>query len=450
LTDHPTPGELEALLYGGLTGEQARAVVRHLLGGCEVCQKVVAPGFLTLLRLGTSALHTEAGAGRAYDDAVERALAGARGHASHLEEERAKSRELVVLLERRGIRALERPPRRLRGQLAKYFALLERSWALRHDDPRQMVALAYWAVVIAGNLDVQRYGARQVEDFLCRACADLGNALRVADQLAEAEATFARAHEHFLHGTQDELLQARLFDLHASLYGDCRKFDLALTALDVVCSIHKRRGNLPLAGRALISKGICAGYDGSPEQAAQLTREGLALIDASREPDLAFAATHNLALWLVECGRLREARSVIVPLLWHRQEAGGSLNLLKIRWLEGRIKARQGDLERADSDFLAVKQGFIEAGKPYFAAGVTLDLAAVRLRRGMAQEAWNLGTEAAQVFLSLRIQREALGAVLILQKACEMRQATANFLDSVADYMRRAERDPSLHFDPQV
>ncbi|HYL05041.1 MAG TPA: hypothetical protein VE075_03325 [Thermoanaerobaculia bacterium] len=40
--EHPTHGELERLLHGGLSHEEMRAVVRHLVGGCAACRAALA------------------------------------------------------------------------------------------------------------------------------------------------------------------------------------------------------------------------------------------------------------------------------------------------------------------------------------------------------------------------------------------------------------------------
>src|SRR5689334_5005487 len=43
MSEHPTATELEGLVRGDLSREQARSVVRHLLRGCESCIAQIAP-----------------------------------------------------------------------------------------------------------------------------------------------------------------------------------------------------------------------------------------------------------------------------------------------------------------------------------------------------------------------------------------------------------------------
>lgn len=178
------------------------------------------------------------------------------------------------------------------------------------------------------------------------------------------------------------------------------------------------------------------------------TREGKALIDRERDPSLYFAAVQNEARALKNCGRLREARAVLWANLQHQDTAGGRLNLLKLRWLEGEINADLGALDRAERDFLVVKAGFVEANLSYKAAIVSLDLATVWLLKGRIFEARALACEAAEVFLSLRIHREAMMAVRILLNSFETERATARLIRSVADYLRNSERDKTMRFVP--
>ena len=116
VSDHPTPEELEDLLYGGLPEESTVAAVRHLFK-CQTCRAAVAPRAVDLF---TAPHEPEPQEDTAYDRALDRAFAAVREAAA----------------DPRGI-----DPRRLQG-LEGYRALLARSWSMRREDPRQMVELA--------------------------------------------------------------------------------------------------------------------------------------------------------------------------------------------------------------------------------------------------------------------------------------------------------------------
>lgn len=445
--DHPSGTELEALSRGKLSPARARAVWRHLLAGCDSCLAAVPPPLSVVLGTGQPAASTPE-IDAAYDTAFTRAFAVARRHGRHLLQQRAKARKALAALEEGGLEAVEEVARKTRG-LALYEALLARSWALRHEEPAAMIQYARLATTVADSLSVRRYGRRRVADFQSRAWAELGNALRVADKLDQAESAFTRAVELFHLGTNDGFLGTRLLELQASLAADCRRFPLACRALTLVYRFYRRQGDSHLAGRALISKGLYTGYAGDQEEAMRLLRQGFALIDPERDPVLSFAALHNQIWFLVDGGQIREARKLLFLNRRYCEAAGGRINQMKQLWLQGRIEAGQGELGRAEMTLREVTRGFVDVGRFYHAAISSLDLAAVLLSQRRAAEAQDLVVEAAGVFAALKIDREAMGAVLLLRQSIEMRAASAGFVQEVSAFLRRAENDPNARFDPQ-
>lgn len=358
----------------------------------------------------------------------------------------ARSREALALLEAGGLEGLAAAPSELKG-LPAYEAFLERSWSLRHEDPEEMVRLALYATLVAGRLDPEVHGAAQVNDLQCRAWAALGNAYRVADDLDAADFALGRAAELFLEGTRDELLGAHLFDLQASLYGARRSFAAALETLGVIHDLYLRRGDAHLAGRALIKKGIYTGHANDPDEAIRLLQRGLSEIDAEREPQLALSAIHNIAYFLIECGRYREARTLVWQNLPRYETHGGHLDRIKLQGLRGLICAGLGELDRAEDYLAGARRGFETAGVRYHAAIAGLDLSVVWLRQGRRQEARDLVLDCAGVFVELRIHREALAAVLVLQRAFEQGLEADALLEKVREFLRRIEQDPTLTFE---
>lgn len=143
----------------------------------------------------------------------------------------------IAYLLAHGFEGLADAPDYVRGR-ALFEALLERSWVLRHEDPAGMVTFTRWAVVVAGTLEREGYGAQEVADFYCRAWAELANAHRVADDLDSAERAMDCAQDYYCKGTRNDPLSARFLDLQASLQGNLRKYEQASAALDVVATIQ--------------------------------------------------------------------------------------------------------------------------------------------------------------------------------------------------------------------
>lgn len=444
---HPTPAEIELFLLGGISVERSRAAVAHLLRGCAVCSARLGPYLPGLLRLASRFEAPPPPRLEIYDQALDRAFAAVGRLLPPSKTLEQKKQEALDLLASGGLEGPEDVPPDLQG-LPMFEALLERSWALRHDDPGQMVQLAHSAAILADRLKEEELGARALADLRCRAWVELVNAYRVADELDSAEAALGRATDLYL-GTQDNLLAARFFTVLASYYMARRLFDLGGTAFDIAANFYQQHGDKHLIARAVIMKGIFIGYQGDAEEAVRLIQEGLVSVDERRDIGLVFSALQSHARFLVDCGRFRDARRALFDLRARGFAPGGRVNKLKVRWLEGQISVGMEELDRAELALLEVKQGFEEADLGYKGALAGLELGAVWFRQGRVDETEKLVLECADVFIFLKIQREALASVLVVRKAAETRCLNLGLLQQVIDILHKAERDPNARFEPE-
>jgi tetratricopeptide (TPR) repeat protein len=437
---HPTLAELEELMHSSLSAQRARDVILHLVRGCEACSLKMAQYLPALLGPESSLATPPPPELDIYDEALDRAFAGVSVQVPSRKSARERQREAADLLTLGGLEALQDTPPELRG-LPLYEALLERSWALRHDDPDQMVRLARGAALLADGLNESEMDAREAADLRGRAWAELANAYRVADELDLAQDALDRATVHLVLGTQNETLGARFLDVVASYLAARRRFGLAGSTLDIVAAVYRRLGDDHLAGRALIIKGIFTGYSGGAEEAVHSIRQGLSTVDALRDPGLVFSALQSQARFLVDCGRFREARQALSSLRHRRLDIGGRLNELKVRWLEGQISVGLEEFDLAEQALAEANQGFEKAGLGYKAALAGLELGAVWLHQGRFQDAERMVLTCADVFLALRIRRELMAAILMLRQAAEARYLSLSALQRVISLLREEERD---------
>lgn len=427
LSEHPAPSILHAFARGELPPAEARAVTVHLLGGCAACRARLAPFAAWLLDTRREEppapepprAKVEAG----YDAALDRALAAVR------RSQWQTARERTAAAPPSGPWTRER-----------CLGLLERSRALRHEDPRSMLRLAVAAATVAERVAGER---RQTIDLRALAWAELANALRVNDDLAQAERMMRRAEEARRRGTGDEVVLARVLDLTASLRASQRRFDEALALLDRLRGLHAARGDRHGAGRALVKKGIYVGYDGRPAEAIELLRQAYGEIDRQREPGLARSAADGLVHALIDLGRYEEARL----LLWQGRPLyaadGNRQNRRKLCWLEGRVHAGLGELDQAEAALSGVRAGFERDRLPYNAALVSLDLGGVLLRRERWAEARLVIADALAAFRALGIRRETMGALASLAECVrsqhEAPAACLALLEGVAAGLRRID-----------
>lgn len=441
---HPGLAELESFLLGDLAPRQAAPVLAHLMRGCPACQERMAPLASVMFSSGRNLPEPAPEVGAEYDFPLFRAFATARRFAATLAKEQAEVQGEAGSFLREVPTAEPSTAENVSiRDWQRCEALIEHTRTLRRVDPEAMVLLATLAVSLSRQLSPGTRGAADLADLQARAWAELGNARRIANDPNGAEADLMEALQLAGQGTGDPLLLSQLMDYTASVFTAQRRFDEAFRLLDWVYAISSHLGEPHAAGRALISKGVSAGYALASEESVRLLGQGLALIDARHDPKLALVAVHSLIFFLVDAGHLSLANLLLCESRPLYNAHAERLDVLKVLWLEGRIAEGLGDEAMAEEAFQEVRGGFEEFELPYDAALVSLDLAAIWLQRGRTSEVKDLVDETVAIFRARNIRREAIAALLMLREALQKEQATVALLRTVASELQRLEREPA-------
>ena len=130
--------------------------------------------------------------------------------------------------------------------------------------------------------------------------------------------------------------------------------------------------------------------------------------------------------------------------------ASDPVNLLRLRWLEGKIFAGRGRLAQAERAFREVRRGFLARDEEYDAALVALELAGVWLEQGKAAAVEELAEEIHEIFWDLGVHREARTAVGYLREACRRQEASPGLVRKIIAFLRRLEWQPQIQFAPSV
>ncbi|HKV09584.1 MAG TPA: tetratricopeptide repeat protein [Thermoanaerobaculia bacterium] len=325
--------------------------------------------------------------------------------------------------------------------------LLERSREAWFSDPMRAVHLADLAVEVSTRLDTGYYGEGLVGDTRALAWAHLGNAHQVASDLRRAEEALDTAEEHHRKGDEDELTLAQILSFRASLRNAQGRFDEASRLLDRAIAIYREAKDRHLEGRALIKKATALGYSGRFKEAVRLVRRGLSRIDILEEPQLLVAARHNLVWYLNEGGHHEEAQTALEETRELYLRLAERINLVRLRWLEGRIALGLERLDEAEVAFREARDAFIEREIGFDAALVSLDLAMIYAKRGETGEMKRLATEMLPIFESRDLHQEALAALLLFRQAAEAEEVTLRLIERMADYLQKARRNPELRFE---
>jgi tetratricopeptide (TPR) repeat protein len=450
---HLGKGEIEDFLAGRLEAHNRRRVILHLLVGCSHCQRRMKALATPLLgeEPWTAA---EPVAEDRYDEALAHAGTVARSFLKRWRKETAKLNRALALLEQFPTGLGERFPAQQARALHGWplcEALLRKSCEARFSDPKRMLDLAEDAAGVAKHIRQEKYPwPGFVADLRARAFAELGNALRLNLRFRDAEAAFSQARESLEEGTGDPTLYAQVLDLEASLRSSQRRLEDAVDLLDQVHTLYIEAGDQHLAGRALISKAINTHYHGCPQRAIGIFDEALKLIDPARDSQLVSIGRQALLHALADCGEYHRASRLLLQGGLREAFATQPLNLLKLRWMEGKVHAGLGRTARAERAFSDVRREFLQRGQVYDAAMIGLELAALWLRQGRTAQVQELAEEMHAVFEDLGVQLEAARALQFVHEACRVQAVTVSMIERVRTFLERLPWHPGMRFEPAL
>jgi tetratricopeptide (TPR) repeat protein len=322
--------------------------------------------------------------------------------------------------------------------------LLVKSREAAAADPHRAVDLATLAVRLSDHLgDV--YDPEWVLDLQSRAHAHLANAHRVLGEHRCAEEVFREADALLGRSLSGNArVEAEVLSFKASLRRAQRRFDEALEILDRVLSIYKdgdpEDRDLHLAGRTLVEKACAEIERCAPEGAIPLLQKAEPLLDRERDPRLFLCLRHNLLDSLAKVGRFAEAEALLPEVRTLCREIGGDLDLVRLRWVEGKIDFGLGRLDSAETAFREVQQQFLDHRLGYDVALVSLDLALLYAQEGRTEALKRLATKMIPAFESREVHREAMAALLMFQRACEEERMTVDLARQLAEFLHRERR----------
>ncbi|HVT14931.1 MAG TPA: helix-turn-helix transcriptional regulator [Thermoanaerobaculia bacterium] len=274
----------------------------------------------------------------------------------------------------------------------------------------------------------------------------VGNARRVASDLPGAEKAFTRAWMLWREGAGSDpaglLGEWRLLDREASLRRALRQWDKALALLD------RARAAAPAAavGRILMNRAFTLEQAGDAEAALAALREAAPLVDGTEAPRLPCVLRFNLITLLCHLGRFADAAGALPEVRELAERLGNRLDLVRVRWLAGRVAAGLGRQEEARAALAQAAEEFMALGNAYDTALVGLELALLELEEGRGGAVRELAREMVWIFDAQGVHREAVAALRLFCRAAEAERATPALARRLVAYLERARHDPRLRF----
>jgi tetratricopeptide (TPR) repeat protein len=463
---HPSDLLLEEVL-ADFKG-QHDALLRHL-AACPRCRFRVAGlsnhacqkhglsdelGFPTHPELSRSQVSRSsfAGHGIDYTAIIENSERRYLSRATDLQEERIRAPALVsellqVAPEKRNLLVANSARFQTWGV---FELLLEGSWELRTSNRTRSEELARLAIQLSDYLDSSYYMTELIEDLRARAWTYVANLRRIAADLEGAETALAVAYRHLIQGTHEPFERALFLDLKGSLRHNQRRFPEAIRLIRRAVAIFLQQEDQHRAGKSLVSLSLVYS-DASEIQAAIPTlKQALELIDPAQDERLLLSAGHNLIWYLTHADRFIEAQGIYrktLPL--YRKHDDSHFGCRRL-WVKGRIERGLGQERSAEDLFVAARERCLADALPYEAALVSLELALLYAEQNRTLELKQLAVQMLPVFASRRIHREALAAVMFLERAAAAERLSAELMAGVAEFLDRAAADPGFKFEAPV
>jgi len=315
--------------------------------------------------------------------------------------------------------------------------------AARH--PECALSLAEHAVFLADQISAEQGGDPALRAY---AAAHLANAIRAKGTLPAAEEVLAEADrlwsEAVRQGGGTPRYEARILDLESSLKRDQRLLEAACALINRALLLVPTEAD---RGRLLIKKSKIVEETGDLPTAIALLQEAEPFVDPKVDPRNMLCLRHNLADYLSKLGRFEEAEALLPSVLTLSRKLNNALDLVRLRWVEGRIEAGLGRTAKGIELLRQVRAEFMTRRIDYDTALVTLELAVHLAGEGRVEEVKALARNLVPIFKAQQVHREALGALTLFRKAAETERVTVELARGLLDYLNKARNDPSLRFE---
>jgi tetratricopeptide (TPR) repeat protein len=324
-----------------------------------------------------------------------------------------------------------------------------RTWAMVELFCAESIEAAAKDAAVAGELAELALMSAELVDVAWRnvllgyAWAHVGNALRVAGELAAADLAFAWVNELWSPAAAAAigvLDPGRVPSLEASLRRDQRRFPEALKGLDDALLVSW------MPGRILLKRAATLEQMGDYAAAVEALRRADALL-AERTPREDVVLRFNLGAVLCHLGRFTEAAELVPRILGQAEALGNELDSIRGMWLQGRVAAGLGRAAKARAAFERVREAFGSRGMVYDLALVSLELAELHLQAGRWPEVLGMSAELVGLFEERGVHREALRALRLFHEAALAHAATLELARCLVEYLYRARYDESLRFE---
>ncbi|HEX9737327.1 MAG TPA: AraC family transcriptional regulator [Thermoanaerobaculia bacterium] len=314
--------------------------------------------------------------------------------------------------------------------------LVQRSIESSRNDVQRGVELSEAAIdcldALRGQIDRPLFERLQAEGWTW-----VANARRRARDFPNAEEALGRA-ELAIKPVTDADVRTAFLIVKSSLRMEQRRLDEAQKLADRAVAMLETTADPKLGVMGLAHRANLFLMMEQPEDAVADYWHGRKLADQIEDKYLRATVYQGLTVSLAKLGRHQQvarflpvARALFQELAFHKA-------LCHLEWTEAFIAWDLGRLDLAENHFTTARKGFIDEDEAYESAMVALDLALLYSEQGKSADVLRLVSEVIPVFASLKVHREALMAVRLLEQAVAAQEVSTATLKKVRDLAAKA------------
>ena len=320
--------------------------------------------------------------------------------------------------------------------------LCRRSIRAAGEDPKEAIRLAELAGLVSRHVPGEEPRRRRFQGY---ALAHLGNAFRAGGDIPEAERAFNNCDALWLPGNSDDSIdEAVVYGLEASFRRTQGNFEEAFRLHDLAL---QAKGATDMRAELLVSKAYTLDECGDLAGMVTCLEEARESLTGNEDGRLLLALRHNLADALSKAGRFDEAKALLPEVKRIAGKVGSELDFARMGWVEGRIEAGLGNLERGAKLLLIARGALAAKAIPFDTALVTLEIALLYSTNGQDERVRDIARHLAPIFRAQALPRETLAALTLFRQAAEARTFTAQLAGRLLDYLRKARANPGLAFE---
>jgi tetratricopeptide (TPR) repeat protein len=323
--------------------------------------------------------------------------------------------------------------------LGLYQRLIEVADLVGRSEPQEGIELAQVAIAVAQRI---RSRAAFRDDLIGGAYCIIGNARRIAGDVAGSHLAFVEAEDYLGRGTGDPMATARLYQYQSSLLVDLGQYEQAELVLRSAYSAYRRIGDRHRQGRTLLQIGTAAVHH-DPQRAVGYFRRAERLFDIAEEPILEICLRHNLAWCLNEIGKPGEALALLDSSrrLYRRFDKWVRMRMY---WLEARIAYSFDRFLEAEKILTLLWGELHEDGKhPLELTLVSVDLLQVMDRNGKREECVALVRTLIPILEHLGLHTEGMAVWVMVHKRLREGVIQGTIWKRLSDYFRATWKMPA-------